>query len=58
MSYYQKRKEEARQRAKEWQADFSRSSLSWGVCCEVYSIFCDLAKRYGLTKEFKENGII
>lgn len=58
MSYYQKRKEEARQRAIEWQADFARSSLSWGVCCEVYSIFCDLAKRYGLTREFKENGII
>ena len=58
MSNYQKRKEAARQKAIEWQADFGNHNYSWGELAAWGSYFEQLARRYGLTEEFKENGII
>lgn len=57
---YKERKAEAREEAKEWQMncqDFTHS-ISWGEYAEQVAHFEKLAKRYGLVKEFKENGII
>lgn len=58
MKTYQDYKEEARQEAIEWQIDFNNHNYSWEdlYCFQRY--FEDKAKRYGLIKEFKENGII
>lgn len=58
MKAYQKAKEKARIKAVEWQLDFCNHNYSYGelVCYNDY--FKKLAKRYGLMKEFKENGII
>lgn len=58
MSEYQKRKNAARQKAIEWQADFENHNYSYGELAEWINYFEKLGKRYGLTKEFRENGII
>lgn len=55
---YQERKEKAREEAKTWQFTISERSDSYAEFLEAQSKFEKLAKRYGLTKEFKENGII
>lgn len=56
-SYYQKRKAEVREEAIYWQADFCNHNYSYGelACAEEH--FRRLGKRYGLLREFKENGI-
>lgn len=58
MNIYQKAKEKARNRAIEWQMDFNNHNYSYEelVCYQNY--FMKLAKRCGLIKEFKENGIV
>ena len=53
MSKYQIRKAAARDRAIAWQEEFNDNCLSYWN-----SYFTRLAKRYGLTNEFRENGII
>lgn len=58
MSSYQRRKNATRQKAIEWQADFENHNYSYGELAEWTSYFEQLAKRYGLTEEFRENGII
>ena len=59
MTYYQKRKAEIRQKAIDWQTHFEKDkSISWLVLAEHQQEFERLGKRYGLLKEFKENGII
>ena len=58
MNTYQKAKERARNKAKEWQMDFCNHNYSWGEIIYYGEYFEKLAKRYGLVKEFKENGII
>lgn len=58
MKTYQARKEEARDKAIEWQREASERCLSYGELAEAGAYFYKLAKRYGLVKEFKENGII
>lgn len=55
---YQERKEKAREEAKTWQFAISERNDSYGEFLEAQSKFEKLAKRYGLTKEFKENCII
>lgn len=55
---YQKRKEAARQEAIDWQHDFPNHNYSYGEIAYWCAYFEELAKRYGLTEEFKENGII
>lgn len=55
---YSERKERARARAIEWQSEFADSEYSWEgiLLCQDY--FAKLGSRYGLTREFRENGII
>lgn len=58
MNEYQKRKNAARQKSIEWQSDFENHNYSYGELAAWTSYFEQLAKRYGLTEEFRENGII
>ena len=58
MKTYQERKEEAREQAIIWQLEASEKCLSYAELAEAGEHFAKLAKRYGLIKEFKENGII
>lgn len=58
MNKYQENKEKARQKAIEWQLDFNNNNYSWYDLYIFGEKFSKLAKRYGLTKEFKENGIL
>lgn len=53
---YAERKAKARQEAIEWQAHFD--CMDWQSVAEWTNHFAKQAKRYGLTKEFRENGII
>jgi len=50
--------EEARQYAIEWQQWASEQSLSYSELAIWGEIFTELADRYNLTEEFRENGII
>lgn len=58
MNEYQKRKNAAREKAITWQHDFENHNYSYGELAEWSSYFEKLGKRYGLTEEFRENGII
>lgn len=53
-----KTKEEARMYAIEWSNWVGEQSLSYGELAEWGDIFTELAERFDLTEEFKENGII
>lgn len=55
---YEEKKEKARQEAIEWQNTFAERNLSYGEIQAAYGRFLRLAKRYGLTREFQENGIL
>lgn len=57
-SEYQRAKEKARNEAIEWQLDFNNHNYSYEELACYGNYFERLAKRYGLVKEFKENGII
>ena len=57
MNTYQQRKAEARERAIEWQYDFCNHNYSWGELAYWGDYFERLGKRYGLLREFRENGI-
>ena len=57
MKTYAERKEAARQEAIDWQLDFGNHNYSWGELVDYQDYFRSLGKRYGLLKEFKENGI-
>lgn len=58
MSKYQYYKDKYRQEAIEWQLDFCNHNYSWYELSIWCNYFYNLGKRYGLLKEFKENGII
>ena len=56
---YQERKEEARNAAIEYQNTYTEGKIYFlSELAEIGAKFERLAKRYGLIKEFKENGII
>ena len=56
---YQDGKAKARQEAMDWQQTFADGkSYYWSEMFEVSVHFTKLAKRYGLLREFRENGII
>ena len=57
MSNYQEMKEKAREEAIEWQLDFDGHCYSWGELAYFQDYFETLGRRYGLLKEFRENGI-
>lgn len=58
MKTYKERKEEARNEAIEWQYSVGENNYYMSEMADFYIYFSKLAKRYGLIKEFKENGII
>jgi len=53
-----KTKEEARQYAIEWQGWARVQDLSYGELAEWAEEFRAIGRRFGLLREFKENGII
>ena len=53
-----KTEEEARQTAIDFQSWASRESLSYQEVSNFNGYFETLAKKFNLTEEFKENGII
>lgn len=58
MKTYKEKKSEARSEAIEWQYAFSDRDISWEELSEEIEHFAKLAKRYGLTREFKQEGVI
>ena len=58
MKTYQERKQAARDTAIEWQYSVGEKNYYMSEMAYYYEYFYKLAKRYGLIKEFKENGII
>ena len=57
MSNYQKQKERVRNEAIEWQLDFDNHNYSWGELAVFGDYFYTMGKRYGLLREFRDNGI-
>ena len=55
---YREKKARLREEAVRWQYDSSRHCLSYGELAESQTYFKKEGKKYGLLKEFKENGII
>ena len=58
MTTYEKGKAKAREEAQTWQHIFYEYSYSFFDLYIIAQHFEKLAKRYGLIKEFKENGIL
>ena len=58
MSKYQKGKEKTRNEAIDWQADFANHNYSYGELAFYSDYFEKKAKRYGLLREFRNEGII
>lgn len=58
MNTYQRRKEQARQKAIAWQNDFGNKAHTGWDLVDAYAYFERLAQRFGLVREFRENGII
>ena len=58
MSRYTRAKENARQKAMDWQTDYYNNNYSYGELIAFAEYFTRLAKRYGLMTEFRESGII
>lgn len=57
MSRYEKLKENARQKAIDWQMDFGNHDYPWEEIVAYGNYFERLGRRYGLLAEFRENGI-
>jgi hypothetical protein len=58
MDKYTELKEAVRNEAIEYQNDFQNNDYSYGELTYYQDYFSKLAKKYGLIREFKENGII
>ena len=58
MTKYQSEKEKIRQQVIEWQNNFYNNNWTYQDIYYYTKRFIKLAKRYGLVKEFRENGII
>lgn len=54
---YKEKKERARQEAIDWQLESTNKQLSYGELAVIGDYFHKLGKRYGLLREFRENGI-
>lgn len=54
---YKERKNNLEELAKNWQLNFSWLDWSYNELAIISNYFYKNAKRYGLLKEFKENGI-
>lgn len=58
MSKYYEKKAEIREQAIMWQLDFNNHNYSWLELANFGDYFYKQGKRYGLLREFRENGII
>ena len=58
MNKYQQAKNKIRDVAIDWQLDFDKHNYSWLELLQWQEFFSTKAKRYGLVREFRENGII
>lgn len=58
MNNYSKRKEEVRDLAINWQAECGEKNYSWSELADWGDFFTRLGRRYGLLREFRENGIV
>ena len=58
MNKYQLGKGIAREKAIQWQQEFNEHNYSYGELADFGAYFYKLGKRYGLLKEFRENGIV
>ena len=58
MSIYERKKWEAIAEAQAFQIELAMHNLDYLKLTEKQAYFEKLGKRYGLIKEFKENGII
>ena len=54
---YEEKKERVRQEAIDWQNEFCNHNYSYGELTKFGYYFEKLGRRYGLLKEFRENGI-
>ena len=57
IKYYNRLKEAARTEVFEWQLTSGDYPMSYNELAEVGERFYTLGKRYGLLKEFRDNGI-
>lgn len=57
MSKYYEMKAKIRAEAIDWQRGFSEHNYSWEEIAEFSHYFYKMGKRYGLLREFRENGI-
>lgn len=57
-SEYERGKENARAEAMRWQYEFANGAKDWGDVWDAWDYFEKLARRFGLVREFRENGII
>lgn len=57
-THYQKMKEKTRDESIAWQTSLSEESLSYGELCEMREKLEEKARRYGLLREFAENGVL
>lgn len=55
---YKEQKQKARELAQTWQQDFANNNYSWEEIGGFTDYFTKLGKRYGLLKEFRENGVL
>lgn len=55
---YSKKKEQVRQEAIEWQYNIAEQNYSYSDLVYWYQHFYRLGRRYGLLREFRENGIV
>lgn len=55
---YQEKKADVREKAINFQQMFSEYDFSYSEIIEYQDYFLKQGKRYGLLKEFRENGII
>lgn len=58
MNYYKRKKEELRAEAIQFQLEHQEKHLSWWDIADYTQTLEERAKKYGLVKEFKENGIL
>ena len=57
MNTYQEKKEAIRQQALDWE-EKSQNGVYWSELAEMTAYFEEQARRFGLLREFRENGII
>lgn len=55
---YKEQKQKARELAIMWQHDFTNNNYNWEEVGGFTDYFTKLGKRYGLLKEFRENGVL